>query len=233
MHLLLISDTHLKQIDRINKFKKRLVRDFEIHPVAALHGGDFGFWQEWPWLSYIRGTSKLELPVYAVHGNHEDPEMVQASIVRPVPNLKIFRPGGEICTIEHCGETCTVLGVGGAPCVDDPLVFYPFKATDYLSAVEVWKSAGCPQIDVLLTHEVPKHIGPIGEAFFGNPLEAGIPELRTLWETVRPRLLIAGHYHKIHIWEENGLKLYTLPQAAQGGALLDTTDWRVHYFTPT
>ncbi len=235
MHLLLVTDTHLKQLDRVNKFRKRLMRDFGITPEAALHGGDFGFWFEWPWKSYTQKTSKFDLPVYAIHGNHEDPDAVRSARANAIENLRIFEPGGEIIEIwnEEKTELCRVLGVGGAPCVDDPIVYYPFKAEDYLDAIKLWEKAGKPQIDVLLTHEVPKNVGPIGESFFGDPWQAGIPELRTLWETVRPRLLIAGHYHKIHVWEEQGLKLYALPMAAQGGAVLDTTDWRVHYFTPT
>lgn len=226
MNILLVGDTH-GMIAVINRYCRML--DQLGTPVDyVLQAGDFGYFEDTEWPEFVTGVFKFEKPTYVIHGNHEDPryaDLVMDKLIE-IPNFYAFARGGEIVELRKDEEVVRIFGVGGAPCVDNPRIRYPFFRAEFDEAVYVWNKAGNPPIDILLTHEAPTGTGKIGDSYWGNPWGCGIPELRTLWETVRPKWQVNGHYHKKHVHQEDGLNHMILDVAEEAVVLLDTATWK-------
>jgi Icc-related predicted phosphoesterase len=234
MIILIVGDTH-GQLADINRYY-RLLKQLDLTPQFCLQAGDFGFEPLHTQLPhYLSGEIKFPLPVYAIHGNHDHPTITDdfMSGKSKIANLYVFKHKGEIIELDHDAETVRVFGVGGAPCVDTPVYRYPFDPSEYNDAHDLWLKKGCPPIDILLTHEAPTGTGPIGEWRWGNPEMCGIPQLRRLWETVKPKWQIGGHYHKYNVHHENGLNHMILPLSWDGALVLNTNggDWQMNLVT--
>jgi Icc-related predicted phosphoesterase len=234
MIILIVGDTH-GQVECINRYY-RLLNTLGLTPNFCLQAGDFGFEPkntQWPY--YVSGELKLPCPTYIIHGNHDHPTITDEVMYGKVKvtDAHVFKWKGEIIELTHDNESINVFGVGGAPCVDVPAYRYPFHPSEFNDAHEIWLKAGAPRIDILLTHEAPTGTGAIGEVRWGNPLTCGIPQLRKLWETIRPKWQIGGHYHKYHVYHEDDLNHMILPLSWDGAMVINTNggDWQMQLVT--
>jgi hypothetical protein len=232
VQLCLLADTHA-ELELVNRHVRFLKLRHGVEVEGILHAGDFGFWDQGPWRAFARGAYQFLKPMVVVHGNHEDPRVcarVQGrdTTEHGVTNLYLAKSGE---FVDFAG--LVILCVGGAKCVDNPAVRYPFSPDEYTAALESWRAGGSPAIDILLTHEAPSGTGMVGDPFisakFGlNPFEVGEPLLRELWEAVKPKLHVCGHHHKLHRYTSpDGLQHLTLPVARDGGFVLDTERWEL------
>lgn len=236
MHLLLIGDNHA-DMDVLKRIHRVATRDLGLSSAAAIQLGDFGFWQDYGgWKTIDRYKYHFPIPLYVVHGNHEDPEVARA-VMSPtahgIKNFHLFKEGGELVEITQGSETVRILACGGAACVDDPKVFFPFDSNDFLKARDLWQASGSPAIDLLVTHEAPSSVRIPGHPYFAAKLgkdiyDTGDATLDLLWKAVRPRYQVNGHHHKVHQVESAcGLKHLTLPCAQEGFGVFDSETGRI------
>lgn len=238
MLILIVGDTH-GNITMMNRWY-RTMKAAGIVPDFMIQVGDFGFWGkgsgvDWP--GYEKGVFKFPCPTYVVHGNHEDPKVANPYMnqKKKVDNLYVFPRYGEIVTLTKDEEEVTLFGVGGAENApwDNPSIYYPVEPkVEFLKAKAMWEKKGKPKVDLLVTHDAPTGTGYIGNANCGpNPMGCGDAGLRDLWVSVRPRFQIGGHYHRNHLYEEDGLKHVILHCAEVSAGLLDTSTWKLEIVT--
>lgn len=216
----------------LNRYGKFLEKRLNITLDFGIQLGDFGAFRDVPdWKGIrtlkppTRGGFRFRSELYVTPGNHEDPKEIEwarqnRDKLRST-NLVVTNQG-EIITRVIGEESITMMFVGGAPCQDTPPVFMPFDAKDFTKAIDSWREAGCPKVDLLITHEAPTGTGRIGLPMYGNPMDCGVRELRTLWETIHPKYQINGHYHINHYYEEGELRHKILPVAQYSMTVLDT-----------
>lgn len=246
MLALLIGDTH-GDIDAINRSVTMLSEQHGLLVDAAFQLGDFGFDPGWTdeetgrevtsqWMEYVAGREQFLVPTYAVHGNHEKPDIADWAMScvfgEAAANFKCFaNPSFSIIQSGRPrGGSLSVLAVGGAPNYNDPEWLYPFDDDDYLRALQFWRGLGSPPVDLLLTHEAPFGVGLMGEGWVAEKtgtsiFNTGSKKLSHLWREVQPRLQINGHYHKLNEFRDGPLRHMTLPVAQAGFAVLDTDTW--------
>lgn len=75
----------------------------EVQEQAILEHGILGTFED-----YYNHSKTLDVPVYAVWGNHEDVSVIESVIVNPIPNLTLLR-GGESVLIDGV----RLYGLGG------------------------------------------------------------------------------------------------------------------------
>jgi len=236
MNLLVIGDLH-GRIDYIERYYARLTDNFALAVPAVVQVGDFGFYERsGGFAAYRAGREQLPVPTYAVHGNHDDPEITRtlAASEVAVPNLHVFPVGGGFVTLTHGNESVTLMGVGGAYTV--PQTWHAqmssFSEREPEAALVRWDEAGQPAVDILITHETPSQLGrPLGDPQYGNPYRVGSDGIRAFWQTVRPRLLVCGHYHTLLQKVDDGLSVTVLPEAAQGALVWDSATGQQTMFT--
>lgn len=231
MQALLLSDTH-GSVSLINEYAELVLRKYNIVPNFCIHAGDLGTFAKRytpEWYDVKEGRDRLVVPTYVALGNHEDAAEFEDIMNgnREVYNLNFFKRGGEMLTFNEEGyKPFTIMGVPGAPCVDNPKIRWDYNPKDYLVALKRWENVEKPKIDLLVTHESPTGTGSIGDWAFGNPENCGVPELRELWEALNCNHL-GGHYHIDHVHEERGFTSRILPMAEEGAKLLDTVTGEV------
>ena len=236
MNLLIIGDLH-GRIDLIGQYYTRLTEDFALVVPAVVQVGDFGFYERsGGFAAYRAMQEQLPAPTYAVHGNHDAPEMTRALAASEitVPNLHVFPVGGALVTLTHGNESVTLMGVGGA--YTRPQTWHAqmssFSEREPEAVRVRWDEAGQPAVDILITHEAPSQLGrTLGDPQYGNPYRVGSDGIRTLWPAVRPRLLVCGHYHVLLQKVDDGLPITVLPEAAQGALVWDSAIGQQTVFT--
>ena len=168
-------------------------------------------------------------PVYWIFGNNDWPGVVQQveSGVRPLQNLYHLKTG-EVLTLDNGTEQVRIAGLNGA--FDD--VYYdledgpqrPDESQAYFVRSEVERCLGLRHIDIFLAHGCPAGLG------YGREPDYGVPALREILDTVRPRLMFCGHAHMFREARTADSTVYALNQLKDEYYILDTTDGRLERF---
>jgi Icc-related predicted phosphoesterase len=168
-------------------------------------------------------------PVYWILGNNDWPDVVQqvATGARPLHNLYHLKTG-EVLTLEHGAEQVRIAGLNGA--FDD--LYYglddgpqrPPESRAYFVRSEVEKCLELRQIDIFLAHGCPAGLG------YGREPDYGVPAIREILDTVRPRLMFCGHAHVFRQAGTAGSTVYALNQLKEEYYILDTTAGRLERY---
>jgi Icc-related predicted phosphoesterase len=168
-------------------------------------------------------------PVYWILGNNDWPEVVQQveTGVRPLHNLYHLKTA-EVLTLDNGTEQVRIAGLNGA--FDD--LYYglddgpqrPPESRAYFVRSEVEKCLELRQIDIFLAHGCPAGLG------YGREPDYGVPAIREILDTVRPRLMFCGHAHVFRPARTAGSTVYALHQLKEEYYILDTTDGRLERF---
>jgi Icc-related predicted phosphoesterase len=235
---ILLGDLH-GDIHIINSVIEEIQKSGKYNPKFVLQAGDFGMYKDIPeFMEYVAGKFGFLLPVYAVHGNHEQ-EFIARQFMSELgyifPNFKVFKEGGELITVEGV----TILGIGGARSINFPqrIHDYKFDPDDYLigELKANLKLEGRP-LDVLLTHEAPYDVGLTHNLrvtlYYGlDPNRVlGDQTLRGVADRMCPKVQINGHHHQWNLKEmEKGWTHLTLPEPTDSGryALLDLDTFEI------
>lgn len=221
MNVLLVGDLHGEYIAYINKYIQKCDEvGVEIEFVVQV--GDFGMYQQVPeWYRLTHNISHLWVPTFMCAGNHED---IREWRKLTSGNLEVshLSPMQEGDIVTHMGLTMMFCGGATTPLTASQSGVIPFDEKVCDMAIKRHTEAHSPKIDLLVTHEAPNGVGPIGDSLFGNPWTAGSRGIRDLWQTVKPRLMICGHYHKEYDYWEGDLHLRILEEAKNSATILDT-----------
>jgi hypothetical protein len=255
MKVVVVGDTHCN-ISHIN-FWVEFALQRGIDPACCLQPGDFGFYspkqmgsRDTGWEPWRSGARKFLRPTIVVPGNHENGR-VAIDAMNPggplgaiVKNFKCLTEGEMFVFTAPNGETLSIMGVGGAYCVDKPPPDerYAHDNRVFLTAIDQWQGAGHPWIDILMTHEAPVGVPlvkdpRIQEAFKLDPNRPlGDMRCRRLWEAVMPHLHISGHHHQLLFHEEQHgervLKHLTADLSGRSAVLVDTKTWELTLLRP-
>jgi Icc-related predicted phosphoesterase len=135
--------------------------------------------------TFLRDLDALKCPVYFVPGNHETPSVArELAAVYPYLKDMTFR------MLEVAGVRMT-----GLPGTD---AFWPGARPDAglrAKAVGVGESGDRTKLLVLLTHYPPSGTAVSGTAVL-TPDSGGSRLVRQVVESLRPALVVCGHYHQ-------------------------------------
>ncbi|HIH19093.1 TPA: metallophosphoesterase [Candidatus Micrarchaeota archaeon] len=170
MKLLALSDLHADEelLDRLRAISSRSQYD------AVLYCGDIT--NRGP-VSYAEEAVKIFPNVYAVHGNMDTPEVVQA-----LSSLGVLIHGKKV----RLGEW-NLVGLGGS----NPT---PFHTPSELSEQEIESTlarAGVNEFSILLSHPPP-----FGVFDSVGPTHVGSQAVRKIVERKKPIMVICGHIHE-------------------------------------
>ncbi len=179
--------------------------------TTFVHVGDFGLWpfgiprDQWTTrYGFVREIQTLLEEHGAVlgfiDGNHEDFGVLAKLLVSDegmgVVSANIFYiPRGTVW--EWCGTQFG--GMGGAVSIDRAmrkpgLTWFP---EEFITTADVERTKRAGSVDVLFTHEAPQL--PVPKHSFGPAIDADCEQSRrmvaTLVDTLKPKVLIHGHYH--------------------------------------
>ena len=161
---------------------------------------------------YLSGGKRFEVPVYAIPGNNEDPDVISEVFQHPPVNLHLLDDSVQIEL-----ESFVVYALGGAIGGEDGFQYVATAARiEALRRNVTRKYSGRNLIQ--LTH-VP-------------PYEA--PELLRLAADLNPTLAFCGHTHH---WDErvldSGCRVMTIPKCARGHAVLELkrNQWDIRTFS--
>ena len=199
-----------------------MLKNSGVSVSCIIQVGDFGFWNAGDWPLFESGEFTFLDPVIVIPGNHEDPKVAlpYTRKGKTLKNLRAFQDPCEIIIIDGV----TIMGIGGAACVDNPSIRYPYDPDNFTKAIKYWEDMGKPKIDLMVTHEAPTGTGEIGLRQFGDLSKCGVPELTLMWKTIKPVLQCNGHYHKFNTYYDQELDLMqmTLPVAQDFCILVNT-----------
>jgi Icc-related predicted phosphoesterase len=146
---------------------------------AVLQVGDMG------------GGRSFSKPVYWIFGNNDilslvKPEDPDNGVVKNLCNIKT----GEVVTLSTGPDSLRIAGLNGAY---DPLYFeYDRERLDdpgYFTKGDIEKCLDMKNIDIFLVHGCPSGLG------FGREPDHGVPSIRKILDSVRPRYMFCGHGH--------------------------------------
>lgn len=201
---------------------------------VLLHVGDFGVWpgEEEFLISTNRALIAHDMTLLVTPGNHEDWAAIDAKFVEN--KNQPFRPDGteRIWILPRgwrfiLGQTSFV-SIGGAPSVDrderlgESLDWWP---TEVISDDVVNDIIQEGTVDVMLCHDSPHGSTEKVEEIAGRRLQEhpqwrdyilrGRYQLDRIYEALRPRLVIHGHYHLAGVGEHPGGRIIALNRDTQ------------------
>lgn len=226
----------------------------ETEQVGAIVAvGDTGYMWAAEFIAALQGVAtELGIDVLWEDGNHDDHTMIGrlmavhgADGTRPValwpdtaPDVW-YMPRGCVVTLDGV----RVMMVGGAISVDrtarrDFIEHWPEEALTY---AQVHRACDNDPVDILFSHDVPADTEPIerrlhvaGASTIERAARSNRLALRSIVESVRPRLLVHGHYHHrydgLHRCDDGyPTKVIGLGrdgQAERSWVVIDLDDWR-------
>lgn len=210
MNVLVSGDIHgnLTQV----AYLREVLQTEPVDAVVAV--GDTGYLWHREFIAALQELATLfGIAVFWCDGNHDDHTMIArlmaalgADWTAPVqlwpdaaPDVW-YVPRG--CVVDF--EGVRAMFVGGAISVDrtarrDFIEHWPEEALTY---AQVYTASGNGPVDVLFSHDVPADTEPIerrlhvvGATTIDRAARSNRLALRSIVESVRPRLLVHGHYH--------------------------------------
>lgn len=160
-------------------------------------------------------------PVYWIYGNNDWPDVVRQveSGERPLENLHHIK-NGEVLTLEKDGEQVRIAGLNGA--FDD--LYYeledgperPLESLPFFLRTDVEKCLPLRDIDIWLAHGCPAGLG------YGREPDHGVPAIREILDTVRPRVMFCGHAHYYQEARTENSTVYALNELKDEYYIFDT-----------
>lgn len=215
---------------------------------TVYHVGDFGLYRDDISKRFLRRldevAGELDLTIWVTPGNHEDWDGLDALFATGPGPQRVSRriwmlPRGHRWT--HAGRS--FVSLGGAPSVNfDSLIegvsWWPGEAVTREMAEQV---AAAGQAEVMLTHDSPNTCTGRVSRIIAGPSRwsvaameyaaAGRANLDVAYESVRPKLLVHGHYHVYDQYElPDGRRIVSLDKNGSTGnvASLDLGADRLH-----
>lgn len=175
---------------------------------TIVHTGDYGFMFSSNFIATVeQACAECDVMIYFVEGNHdkhywiwerpldEDGFHIISEHVRAIPRGHRWQWWGK-----------TFMGLGGAASVDKQ---YRSEGRDWWETEEITpddvaRAIEGGKVDVLVTHDCPAGVNipgiiPGDYTFWGKEAidraERHRQVLYQVWDAVRPRLLVHGHYH--------------------------------------
>lgn len=187
-------------------------------PVDAfLHVGD---------MCHYRSFAR---PVYWIYGNNDWPDVVRQveSGERPLENLHHIK-NGAVLTLEKDGEQVRIAGLNGA--FDD--LYYelddgperPLESLPFFLRTDVEQCLQLRDIDIWLAHGCPAGLG------YGREPDHGVPAIREILDTVRPRVMFCGHAHYYKEARTESSTVYALNQLKDEYYIFDTATGMLESF---
>lgn len=186
------------------RYARAVVRHAADQGVShILHTGDFGWLFRESFIEDLEQTlDKLGVHVLFVDGNHEDHDYLDALVDPQItPHIRHLRRG-----TRWEWDGIRFVALGGAHSVDRPnrrpgISWWPQETIGFQDLEKVAEGG---EVDVMLTHDCPAGVsipGIEGNPFGFHPMELAMSDehrqvLRTAVDTVRPKLLVHGHYHQ-------------------------------------
>ncbi|MBI0583574.1 MAG: metallophosphoesterase family protein [Methanomassiliicoccus sp.] len=198
MRFLILSDIHGRDVA---EKAKRLAREQGADAFIIL--GDITHFGPASWAGEF--LSRLDLPVYAVPGNCDPPELVS----REIEAHGTLLHGRKVNVDGHA-----LVGLGGS----NPTIFetpFEMEEADIESALRPLMEKGA----IMVLHAPPQGINDR----ISTGLHVGSEAILRLVDEYRPRVVLSGHIHEARgILEKDGT-LFVNPGAAKEGhaALLD------------
>ena len=157
-------------------------------------------------IDYFDGKKKFPKPVYFIHGNHDDFDVIDEIKYDPVDNLTYLENGK---VYEIAGFRIGAVG-GNYSEVRFPLPKeHPKlqgKRRKHFNHQDISSFLGQYRIDIFVTHDAPREAGLIGR----NKQPAGSPFLDTLIYRHMPDFYFHGHYHRFNTKQIGSTKLIGL-----------------------
>jgi predicted phosphodiesterase len=165
--------------------------------------GDFGYWPHYaPFHEQVnRLAMEAGVTVYWLDGNHENFDALEEAINTEAPSPQQmlaelwYLPRG--CTWEWDG--CRFMALGGAYSIDKDyrVEGQSWWPQELLTTPQVVRAMGRGPVNVLFTHDAPEGVCPIiSNVYKGDEISRGNRlGVSAVVHTLRPRLLVHGHYH--------------------------------------
>lgn len=184
---------------------------------TILQAGDYGYDFDYSFRSIVEQTcTEWDVMVYFVDGNHDDHNFIWrheldedgfyviSDHVRAIPRGKRWQWWGK-----------TFLGLGGAVSVDKSFrtPYIEWWPTETITLGDMQRAVEGGKVDVMVTHDCPAGVkipGIIPGDYSQWPKQQIIEaehhreQLWKVWDTVRPDLLVHGHYHIPYETEYDG-----------------------------
>ncbi len=158
-----------------------------------------------------RDLSRLPVPFFWIHGNHEHWDLFPAGPGPRTPRV----PGTHLWPGTHAFVPGTGIGVVGLPGNYAPTCYdlrkpFPGDRVRHFNRDDVEAMARHPYPNVLLMHEAFRGQAP------GRIGTMGIPVLARLVAELRPALVLTGHHHLFGVATHGPTLAISLPPAWEG-----------------
>ena len=181
---------------------KQVIKENKHSCVAFLDCGDLQLYSE------------FDKPLYFVHGNHEDFNVINAMDNGNVEfkNLRYIK-NGEVVSIVVNNHPINILGFGGNYSPKDFVIDTPelaekmlqgyrkshFATYEYNNVIDRYNKGKLPKIHILLTHEPPKNLinyrVKTKEKKDVVMFDIGCDVIENLFTTINPDISLSGHHH--------------------------------------
>lgn len=194
----IIGDIHGKvdaMLERALEYKADIViqvGDFGTYvDERKLDKGTRNHWGLGDFVHYYNHERSFPIPVYFIHGNHEDFDIIQELKVGRIHNLN-YLENGNVYSIH--GFTFGVLGGNYSPTrfhLDrgDPGLAGNRRKHFNHQDIENLRAQTPP---IIISHDCPLGIGMLGK----QRKEVGSPEITKLVRDIQPTHLFHGHHHR-------------------------------------
>jgi Icc-related predicted phosphoesterase len=238
MKILFLGDTH-GQAGWV-KYAIRHARDAGVETIMQV--GDFGYWEHTgAGRAYLDNVQSLlgysGVDLYWVDGNHENHTMLRATYQPdetgfvPIRGRLFYAPRGH----RWIWDGVSFLALGGAYSIDKAYrqEGESWWAEELITPEEAQAASEGGHADVMVTHDVPTGVIPWDtnggwdrkkDVF---PLSAANRTLlRDVFDVVKPKLLVHGHYHNTYTAELAGCQIRGLgcDDDPTGLLIVDTED---------
>lgn len=195
-----VGDIH-GQVDALRAIVDECAKRPEIKAVIQV--GDLGWYQH---LIHKWRAQRWDLPVYWIHGNHEEFPLLRGitEVTEVCPNL-FYVPNGTVLELD--GRK--IAFCGGAASVDKNLRqmygFGDWWDDENIRDEDLRKFEGVESVDIFVTHCPPqsiiqKHFDPMNlVTYFNLPItwkDPNADKIEAQWKRWNYPLLLAGHMHK-------------------------------------
>lgn len=160
-------------------------------------------------------------PVHWILGNNDWPDVVQLIETgqRPLQNVHHLKTGAVVTLTQHSDQV-RIAGLNGA---FDSLYYdlspadaRPPESLAYFTRTDVEQCLQLRQVDIFLAHGCPAGLG------YGREPDYSVPALRTILDTVQPRVMFCGHAHLFKHAQTETSTVYALNQLKEEYYIYDT-----------
>jgi len=209
---LIISDIHTRY--EVINAQIRHAQETLGHQVERVFVlGDFGFFRQELEDWFREGERCFDRPVFCIEGNHEDHAELE-ELVRDFSDILTHQPRASCLDLGPWKGLC----LGGARYMDAASTPRGCEISD--ADIERCLAHAPENVDLVLTHDCPSHIGVPQTAGLEHYGPTGMPRLRDLAVHFQPRWWFFGHHHRWFVKELEGTLFIGLPRSWFGYVLL-------------